>query len=503
MNVLLAIDQGTTSSRSVVYDTSLRVLACAQEEFRQHYPAPGLVEHDAVEIWDSVRSTMREALRKAGVSPQDVSCIGITNQRETIVLWDRKTGRPVHPALVWQDRRTSADLAEFSAAGREEEIRSRTGLVLDPYFSASKLRWMLRHLPGAAERAAAGELAAGTIDSWLVYKLSGGACHVTDVSNASRTMLMNLGTASWDPVLLRLFSVGQKSLPRIVPSSGVAAMTAPSVFGASVPISGILGDQQAALFGQQCTRPGQLKCTYGTGCFLLAQTGETPVASRHRLLTTVAWQIAGQPLQYALEGSVFMGGATIQWLRDGLRIIPDSPSINELAATVTDSGGVVFVPAFTGLGAPYWDSSAAGMIVGITRGTTSAHVARAALEGIAMQVGDVVGAMQKDMGKKIRLLRVDGGACASDLLMQLQADALGVRVERPQNIESTALGAAMMAGLGAGIWPDASTAFATHKPGKIFLPTESAARRREWRTRWKRAIRRAGGWSAAPNPKKP
>jgi glycerol kinase len=495
MKTILAIDQGTTSSRAILYDENLRVLSCAQKEFAQHYPSPGRVEHDAREIWDSVRYTTAEALDAAGLGAPQVTCVGITNQRETIVLWDRSTGEPVHRALVWQDRRTADFLEELRCAGKEQMIRERTGLVLDPYFSAGKLRWLLQNVPDGFERAGKGELAAGTIDSWLIYKLTGGNTHITDPGNASRTMLMNLHTAEWDPELLALFDVESGLMPRIVPSSGNLALTCPATFGAAVPITGILGDQQAALFGQHCIRPGQLKCTYGTGCFLLAHTGEKPIPSAHRLLSTAAWKIADAPMQYAMEGSVFMGGATIQWLRDGLRIIASAADINGLAGSVSDSGGVVFVPAFTGLGAPYWDPAATGTLLGLTRGTTSAHIARAALDGIASQVADVVDAMARDTGRKISLLRVDGGACASDLLMQLQADLLGVEVERPRNIESTALGAAMMAGLGAGIWPDVDTLGNIRKIDCSFHPGISPKERSAKRRIWKKAVRRARSWN--------
>lgn len=492
MKYLLAIDQGTTSSRAVVYDAELRMKSVAQKEFRQSFPRPGWVEHDANEIWQSVLQTSREAIARAGVAPSDIASIGITNQRETIVVWDRKTGNPIHPAVVWQDRRTGDYMTALRECGKEPLVQQRSGLLLDPYFSASKLHWILREVPGARARAEAGELAAGTIDSWLIFKLSG--AHVTDVTNASRTMLMNVRTGEWDPDLLALFDIPRAILPSIGPTSGFLAETASSHLGHALPICSAVGDQQAALFGQLCTRPGLVKCTYGTGCFMLMFTGSDAVASSHRLLTTVAWKIGDAPLQYALEGSVFMGGAAIQWLRDGLGIIRSTPEVNELAARVTDTGGVVLVPAFTGLGAPYWDPDARGTILGLSRGTTAAHIARATLEGIALQVADVLTAMERDCSKRIATLRVDGGACASDLLMQLQADFLGVSVERPRNIETTALGAAMLAGLGAGVWPDIASLTEIRAVDRTFAPTIPEKERRARFKVWKKAVKRAQHW---------
>lgn len=492
MKFLLAIDQGTTSSRAVVYDTELRMESVAQKEFRQSFPRPGWVEHDANEIWQSVLETSREAIARAGVAPSDIASIGITNQRETIVVWERKTGNPIHPAVVWQDRRTGDYMTALRECGKEPLVQQRSGLLLDPYFSASKLHWILREVPGARARAEAGELAAGTIDSWLIFKLSG--AHVTDVTNASRTMLMNVRTGEWDPDLLALFDIPRAILPSIGPTSGFLAEAAPAHLGHALPICSAVGDQQAALFGQLCTRPGLVKCTYGTGCFMLMFTGSDAVASSHRLLTTVAWKIGDAPLQYALEGSVFMGGAAIQWLRDGLGIIRSTPEINELAARVTDTGGVVLVPAFTGLGAPYWDPDARGTILGLSRGTTAAHIARATLEGIALQVADVLTAMERDCSKRIATLRVDGGACASDLLMQLQADFLGVSVERPRNIETTALGAAMLAGLGAGVWPDIASLTEIRAVDRTFAPTIPEKERRARFKIWKKAVKRARHW---------
>jgi glycerol kinase len=494
MKHILALDQGTTSSRSIIYNERLEVVASSQKEFTQHFPQPGWVEHDALEIWESVLSTAREAIAKAGIKPAEIAALGITNQRETAVVWERKTGKPVHRAIVWQDRRTGESMNALREAGKEPLVQQRTGLLLDPYFSASKFRWILEEIPDGQARAAAGELAVGTIDSWLIFKLTGGASHVTDVSNASRTMLMNIRSGDWDPELLALFNIPNAVLPRIAPTSGDLGTADPSVLGAAIPVRSAVGDQQSALFGQLCTKPGLVKCTYGTGCFLLEFTGADAVVSRNRLLTTVAWKIGDAPLQYALEGSVFMGGASIQWLRDGLGIIRSAPEVNELAASVPDSGGVCLVPAFTGLGAPYWDAGARGTIFGLTRGSTSAHIARATLEGIAFQVADVVSAMQKDSGKKISTLRVDGGACASDLLMQIESDTLGCTVERPVNIETTALGAAMLAGLGAGIWPNVETLSKIRSVDRRFLPEITSQTRRDRMKVWKKAVKRAKNW---------
>lgn len=494
MKYILALDQGTTSSRAIVYDDQLLAKASAQKEFAQHFPQPGWVEHDASEIWETVLSTAREAIAKSGVSPADIASIGITNQRETIVVWDRKSGEPVHRAIVWQDRRTGEYVSALREAGKEVLIQQRTGLLLDPYFSASKLHWILRQIPDGHARAESGELAAGTVDSWMIYKLTGGREHVTDVSNASRTMLMNVRTGEWDRELLALFDIPHALLPRIVSSSGMLGISEESLFGAPLQVGSAIGDQQAALFGQLCTKPGLVKCTYGTGCFLLTFTGPDAISSSNRLLTTVAWKIGEEPLQYAIEGSVFMGGASIQWLRDGLGIIKSAPEVNELASRVMDSGGVVLVPAFTGLGAPYWDPTARGTLLGLSRGTTAAHIARATIEGICFQVADLIGAMEKDSGRKIAVLRVDGGACASDLLMQTQADILGLVVERPKNIESTALGAAMLAGLGAGVWPDIDSLSQIREVDRKFAPTITIKDRRARMKVWKKAVKRAQKW---------
>ncbi len=494
MKYILALDQGTTSSRAVIYDEQLKPKAVAQKEFTQHFPQPGWVEHDAAEIWESVLTTAREAISGSGVDPREISSIGITNQRETIVVWDRKSGEPVHRAIVWQDRRTGDYVSALREAGKEVLIQQRTGLLLDPYFSASKLHWILRQIPDGHARAASGELATGTMDSWMIFKLTGGREHVTDCSNASRTMLMNLRSGEWDRELMALFDIPAAILPRIVSSSGHLGVTEVCHLGAAIPIGSAIGDQQSALFGQLCTKPGLVKCTYGTGCFLLAFTGSDAIISSQRLLTTVAWKIGDLPLQYALEGSVFMGGAAIQWLRDGLGLIKSAPEVNDLAARVMDSGGVVLVPAFTGLGAPYWDPTARGTLLGLSRGTTSAHIARATLEGIAFQVTDLVEAMEKDSGRKLAVLRVDGGACASDILMQIQADFLGLGVERPRNVESTAIGAAMLAGLGSGVWTDIDTLSQIREVDRKFAPTITLKDRRARMKIWKKAVRRAQHW---------
>ncbi len=495
MSYLLAIDQGTTSSRAVIYDAHCRPIATTQQEIRQSFPEPGWVEHDATEIWESVVATVRAALKKADLTAADIAAIGLTNQRETVVIWDRKTGMPIAPAIVWQDRRTTDYVGALREDGQESLIQTRTGLLLDPYFSASKLRWLLNNVPGAARRAAAGELAAGTIDSWIVWNLTGGQQHLTDITNASRTMLMDLRRGDWDNDLLALFDIPRVLLPRIVPNSGDFGTTTPSLFGSAIPIRGAIGDQQSALFGQLCTKPGLVKCTYGTGCFLLFFTGPDAVVSRNRLLTTVAWQTGCEPVQYALEGSVFVGGAAIQWLRDGLGIIRTASDVNELAARVPDSGGVVLVPAFAGLGAPWWEPTARGTILGLTRGTTAAHLARATLEGIAWQVADLLGAMEKDAGQHIAALRVDGGASASDLLMQLQADAFGTTIERPRNIETTALGAAMMAGLGAGIWKNADELASMREVDRTFLAATTEKGRRAKLKIWRKAIKQTSTWA--------
>lgn len=498
-SLILALDQGTSSSRSVLVDSTAQIVGAAQSEFRQIFPQPGWVEHDAVEIWRAQLETAQRVIREAKVSAKDIVAIGITNQRETIVVWDRATGVPIHNAIVWQDRRTADSMARLRESGAEAEVTAKSGLLLDPYFSASKLAWILDNVAGSRARAERGELAAGTIDSWLIWNLTGGRAHITDVSNASRTMLMNLRTLAWDEWLLKLFRIPHAILPTIVDSSGRCGESDPALFGHTIAIAGIAGDQQCALFGQSCVRPGMAKTTFGTGCFLLANTGAEPVASRARLLTTVAWRIRGSGATYALEGSVFMGGASVQWLRDGLGIIRSAPEINTLAATVPDSGGVVVVPAFTGLGAPHWDATARGAIFGLTRGSSAAHIARAMLEGVAMQVADVVEAMNADFahetgGDAAITLRVDGGACASDLLMQMQANLLGVRIERPVILESTALGAAFFAGLATGVWKSVEEIESLRRVERVFAPSMTLIDRARVRKRWKSAVERTRGW---------
>ena len=493
MSVILALDQGTTSSRAIVFDHAGRIRSVAQQEFRQIFPQSGWVEHDPEEIWATQLSVAREALERVELSAADVAAIGITNQRETTVVWDRATGTPIHNAIVWQDRRTAGFCDALKAAGHGPAIQEKTGLVIDAYFSGSKLRWLLDNVPGARARAERGDLAFGTIDTWLIWKLSGGSLHVTDPSNASRTMLYNIRTGAWDEELLGWLGVPAAVLPEVRASAELLGKTAVGVFDACIPVAGVAGDQQAALFGQQCFGRGLAKNTYGTGCFMLMNVGRQPVVSRHNLLTTVAWRI-GSDTDFALEGSVFIGGAVVQWLRDGLGIIQSSADVEVLAATVPDSGGVYLVPAFAGLGAPYWDQYARGLIAGITRGTTRAHMARAALEGIAFQVADVLDVMKADSGVSLDELRVDGGAAANNLLMQFQADILGVPVARPKVIETTALGAAFLAGLAVGFW--GSTDDLTHawEIDRRFEPRMSADEAAARRRRWAKALQRARDW---------
>ncbi len=509
MRYLLALDQGTTSSRAIAFDTHGRAAALAQQEFAQHFPQPGWVEHDAAEIWRTQLAVAQECIKKlpgalqgSAQAATQIVAIGITNQRETTVLWDRATGRPVAPAIVWQDRRTTARCEQLRRAGKAALIQRKTGLVLDAYFSATKLEWLLDRVPGARARAEAGELAFGTIDSWLVWQLTGGpkgGIHATDPSNAARTLLMNIHTLDWDDELLRLFHIPRAVLPRIVPSSGVLAETSADLLGAAIPIAGIAGDQQAATFGQACFAPGMAKNTYGTGCFMLMNTGARPVASRNQLLSTVGWQgpeQAGAPrTAYCLEGSVFMAGATVQWLRDGLQIIQSAAEIEPLAASVPDTGDVFLVPAFTGLGAPDWDGRARGTLVGLTRGSTRAHIARAALEAIALQSADMFGAMSRDAGLPLTELRVDGGASRNDLLMQLQADLLGVPVVRPQVTETTALGAAYLAGLATGVWSGGDAIAAQWAVDRRFAPRLSEPARLARIARWREAVARSRGWA--------
>ncbi|NML42852.1 glycerol kinase GlpK [Ramlibacter sp. G-1-2-2] len=499
MKYVLALDQGTTSSRAIVFDRSGRMVAVAQREFRQIFPQPGRVEHDPREIWASQHAVALEAIERAGGNAADFAAIGITNQRETTVLWDRASGQPVANAIVWQDRRTAPRCDQLRQQGHAARIQKKTGLVIDAYFSGTKLEWLLDHVPGARERAEAGELAFGTIDSWLVWNLTGGRVHVTDASNASRTMLFDLHKQDWDDELLKLLRIPRAVLPQVVASSGVMAESEPSLLGAALPIAGMAGDQQAATFGQACFAPGMAKNTYGTGCFMLMNTGAQPVASRNRLLTTVGWQ--GPPgahrTSYCLEGSVFMAGATVQWLRDGLQIIQSAPEIESLAAQVDDTDDVYLVPAFTGLGTPDWDGYARGTLVGMTRGTGRACIARAALESIALQSADVFGAMTRDARIALTELRVDGGASRNNLLMQMQADFLGVPVVRPQVTETTALGAAYLAGLATGFWADGDEIAAQWQAERRFEPHLAEAQRVAKLARWREAVERAKGWARA------
>ena len=492
MSFVLALDQGTTSSRAIVFDRTGAIRAVAQREFAQIYPQPGWVEHDATEIWATQYGVLAEVLAKARIAAGDIAAIGITNQRETTVLWERKSGLPVANAIVWQDRRTAGLCDELRAAGHAELIQRKTGLVLDAYFSGTKLNWLLDNVPGARERARRGELAFGTIDSWLVWNLTNGARHVTDPSNASRTLLFDIHRGDWDDELLALLDVPRSVLPEIVSSSGVCAQA--QLRGATVPIAGIAGDQQAALFGQACHSPGLAKNTYGTGCFLLMNTGHEAVASSHNLLSTVAWRRNGIT-DYALEGSVFIGGAVIQWLRDGLQIIRSAGEVEALAASVPDNGGVYLVPAFAGLGAPHWDAYARGAMFGLTRGSTRAHLARAALESIAYQSADLLAAMQADAGVVLAELRVDGGAAANNLLLQFQCDLLGVPVVRPTVLETTALGAAYLAGLAVGYWADAKDVAANWHVDRRFEPAMSRDQAGSLKANWTKAVERSKHWA--------
>ncbi len=490
MRHVIAIDQGTTGTTVLVLDEELRLRGRGYREFRQHYPEPGWVEHDPEEIWGSVTGALGEALAAARLGPGDVAAIGLTNQRETAVLWERASGRPVHRAIVWQDRRTASACAALTAAGHAERVRALAGLPIDPYFSATKVAWMLDHA-GLRARAEAGELAFGTVDSFLLHRLTGGAVHATDVSNASRTLVFDLARLDWSDELLGIFGVPRALLPAVAPSAGVLGQTrgVPGVAD-GVPVAGIAGDQQAALFGQACFEPGDAKCTYGTGAFILMNTGDAPVASRSGLVTTVAWQVPGE-LAYALEGSAFIAGAAVQWLRDGLGFFTSAAEIEALATSVPDSGGVVVVPAFTGLGAPHWRPDARGVITGLTRGTTRAHLARATLEGIALQNVDILRAMERDAGKALRVLKVDGGAAANDLLMQFQCDVLGVEISRPEMLETTALGAAFLAGLGAGVWTSKDAIAAVWREQRRFRPTADRAAVDAHLARWAAAVAKA------------
>lgn len=489
---VLAFDAGTTSSRAIVFDHDGRIRSVAQKEFTQIFPQSGWVEHDPKEIWSSQAAVAAEAITKIGINGTNIAGIGITNQRETTIVWDKNTGEPVYNAIVWQDRRTSDYCDKLKEEGLIPMIKEKTGLIIDAYFSATKVKWILDNVAGARERAEKGELIFGTVDSWLVWQLTRGEVHVTDVTNASRTMLFNINTLEWDKDLLKLFDIPASMMPKVASCSEVYGHTKTTIFASKVPIAGIAGDQQAALFGQMCIEPGMVKNTYGTGCFILMNTGEKPVASKNNLVTTVAWQVNGKT-SYALEGSIFIGGAIVQWLRDGLGIIKSSGDIEALAKQVPDNGDVYFVPALTGLGAPYWDQYARGSIVGLSRGTTAAHIARAALEGIAYQTMDVVNAMIVDAGVGLKELRVDGGAARNNLLMQFQADVLGQTVIRPQITETTALGAAYLAGLATGFWSSIEEVSKQWSVEKVFEPDTKADMQLPKR-KWAEAVHRAQNW---------
>lgn len=486
---ILALDQGTSSSRAIVFDHEGRICATAQKEFPQHFPKPGWVEHDPKDIWSSEASVIAEAITSMGINGLNIAGIGITNQRETTIVWDAETGEPVYNAIVWQDRRTSEYCDSLKEQNLTGFIREKTGLIIDAYFSATKIRWILENVPGARARAEAGKLRFGTVDTWLLWNLTRGECHMTDVSNASRTMLFNIHTLNWDEDLMKLFGIPMSMLPEVHSSSEIYGYTKTTIFAHKVPVAGIAGDQQAALFGQMCTTPGSVKNTYGTGCFLLMNSGTKPITSSHNLLTTIAWKI-GDTVNYALEGSIFVGGSVVQWLRDGLGVIKSSSEIESLAMTVPDNGGVYFVPALTGLGAPYWDQYAKGTICGLTRGTTAAHIARAALEGIAFETMDIVNAMEHDAGIKLAELKVDGGASRNNLMMQFQADILGTKVIRPKVTETTAMGACYLAGLATGYWNSLDDIKRQWNADKVFDPLAPAEKVLKLKEGWANAIGR-------------
>lgn len=486
---ILALDQGTSSSRAIVFDHEGRICATAQKEFPQHFPKPGWVEHDPKDIWSSEASVIAEAITSMGINGLNIAGIGITNQRETTIVWDAETGEPVYNAIVWQDRRTSEYCDSLKEQNLTGFIMEKTGLIIDAYFSATKIRWILENVPGARDRAEAGKLRFGTVDTWLLWNLTRGECHMTDVSNASRTMLFNIHTLNWDEDLMKLFGIPMSMLPEVHSSSEIYGYTKTTIFAHKVPVAGIAGDQQAALFGQMCTTPGSVKNTYGTGCFLLMNSGTKPITSSHNLLTTIAWKI-GDTVNYALEGSIFVGGSVVQWLRDGLGIIKSSSEIESLAMTVPDNGGVYFVPALTGLGAPYWDQYAKGTICGLTRGTTAAHIARAALEGIAFETMDIVNAMEHDAGIKLAELKVDGGASRNNLMMQFQADILGTKVIRPKVTETTAMGACYLAGLATEYWDSLDDIKRQWNADKVFEPLAPAEKVLKLKEGWANAIGR-------------
>lgn len=496
MRYVLSLDQGTTSSRALIFDENAQIVAVAQEEFTQYYPYPGWVEHDAKEIWHTTYRCIQRVLQQAHLAMKDIVSVGVTNQRETTVVWDRRSGEPIGKAIVWQDRRTTRLCEELMGRGQQDMIRGKTGLCLDPYFSATKLMWRFLQDPQLRQKARAGRLAFGTIDSWLIWNLTAGKAHITDVSNASRTLLCDLKSGQWDDELLDFFQIPKKILPKIVSSMGVVAYTRPSIFGCAIPIAGIAGDQQAAMFGQVALEKGSAKNTYGTGAFLLLNIGQTPRLSAHRLLTTALWrEQEQQAIQYALEGSVFMAGAVVQWLRDGLQFFQSAAEVEDLARQVPDNGGVYLVPAFVGLGAPHWDSEARGTIVGLTRGSTRAHIARAAIEGIAFQCAEVLSAMQLDAATELTELRVDGGASRNDLLLQIQADISGVPVIRPKNTETTSLGVAYMAGLACGVWRSKEVIQEHWQVDRVFEPTMSEDQRFSLMNQWTRAVGRARKWN--------
>ena len=492
---VMALDAGTTSNRAIIFDVDSKIVGVAQKEFTQHFPQPGWVEHDAEEIWSSMHEVMREALEQSGLVASDIAAIGITNQRETAVIWDRTTGRPIYNAIVWQSRQTADICEDLKRQGLVDEFKEKTGLVIDAYFSGTKVKWILDHVEGARARAEKGELAFGTIDTWLLWKLTGGKEHKTDYSNASRTLMFNIKTLEWDEALLKHLTVPKSLLPEVRPSSEVYGHTIPSIIGASVPVAGMAGDQQSALFGQNCFSPGEAKNTYGTGCFLLMNTGEDLCMSKNGLVTTIAWGLDGK-VEYALEGSIFVGGSAIQWLRDGLRLVDSAPDSEWVAKKVKDAGGVYMVPAFVGLGAPYWDMNARGMIIGLTRGTTKAHIVRATLDSLAYQTRDVLGAMEADSGNRLAALKVDGGAVANNLLMQFQADLLGVPVDRPQITETTALGAAYLAGLATGVWASKEELKKSWQLDTRFAPSLDQQEADNLYKGWKRAVKHAANWLA-------
>ena len=492
---VMALDAGTTSNRAIIFDVDSKIVGVAQKEFTQHFPQPGWVEHDAEEIWSSMHEVMREALEQSGLVASDIAAIGITNQRETAVIWDRATGRPIYNAIVWQSRQTADICEDLKRQGLVDEFKEKTGLVIDAYFSGTKVKWILDHVEGARARAEKGELAFGTIDTWLLWKLTGGKEHKTDYSNASRTLMFNIKTLEWDEALLKHLTVPKSLLPEVRPSSEVYGHTIPSVIGASVPVAGMAGDQQSALFGQNCFSPGEAKNTYGTGCFLLMNTGEELCMSKNGLVTTIAWGLDGK-VEYALEGSIFVGGSAIQWLRDGLRLVDSAPDSEWVAKKVPDAGGVYMVPAFVGLGAPYWDMNARGMIIGLTRGTTKAHIVRATLDSLAYQTRDVLGAMEADSGNRLAALKVDGGAVANNLLMQFQADLLGVPVDRPQITETTALGAAYLAGLATGVWASKEELKKSWQLDTRFTPSLDKKDADKLYKGWKKAVKHAANWLA-------